>query len=59
MGICVDYNGPLHLQWSPRAIIKVREVKRSEFEKCQLDLLILRTNVDRDWEGIDRDIWVK
>ena len=46
------------LNWSPRAILKSREVKPSEYEKCLLELLILRADVDDDWDTIDRDIWV-
>jgi hypothetical protein len=56
MGISAPL-GPL--SWSPRAILKVREVKKAEFEKCQLELLILRQDVDYDWDVLNREIWVK
>ena len=54
--ICVPY-GPL--KWSPRAILKLREVKPVEFEKVHIKLMVLRAEVDHDWDGIDHDIWVK
>lgn len=52
--ICVPY-GPL--KWSPRAILKLREVKPVEFEKVHIKLMVLRAEVDHDWDGIDHDIW--
>ena len=57
MGICVETN-PI-LQWRPRAIKKLRDVNRLEFAICQLEKLYLRVDVEQDWDGIDRDIWVK
>ena len=48
--------GPM--EWHPRAILKSREVKPLEYEKSQLELLILREDVDRDWEELDQEIWV-
>ena len=48
--------GPL--KWSPRAIIKVRDVYPMEYEKCQLKLLILRAEIEHDWDKIEQDIWV-
>ena len=53
---CVPY-GPT--KWSPRPILKVREVKPVEFEKVHIKLMVLRAEVDHDWDGIDHEIWVK
>lgn len=47
------------MEWHPRAILKSREVKPREYEKSQLELLILREDVDRDWEDLDQEIWVQ
>ena len=47
------------MSWNPRAIIKLRDINRHAFEKLNLELVILRSEVDQDWDGIDRDIWVK
>ena len=47
------------MDWQPRPILKSREVKPREYEKSQLELLILREDVDRDWEDLDQEIWVK
>ena len=48
--------GPLN--WSPRAIVKVREIFPLEYEKCQLKLFILRAEIEQDWDKIQEDIWV-
>ena len=53
---CVPY-GPT--KWSPRPILKKREIKPVEFEKVHIKLMVLRAEVDHDWDGIDHDIWVK
>ena len=55
MGLTVPV---LPVKWRPRAILKLREVKRLDFEKFELKLLILRADVDTDWEDLDRSIWV-
>ena len=47
------------MDWQPRPIVKSREVKPQEYEKNQLELLILREEADRDWDGLDNEIWVK
>ena len=52
-------NVVMPMDWQPRPIIKSREVKPQEYEKNQLELMILRDEVDRDWDDIDNEIWVK
>ena len=46
-------------KWSPRAILKEREVKPQEFERCHIKLMVLRAEIEDDWEEIDDNIWVK
>ena len=55
MGLTVPV---LPVKWGPRAILKLREVNRSDFEKFEVKLLILRADVDTDWEDLDKSIWV-
>ena len=52
-------NVVMPMDWQPRPIIKSREVKPQEYEKNQLELMILRDEVDRDWDNLDNEIWVK
>ena len=56
MGLTVPV---LPVKWGPRAILKLREVNRSDFEKFEVKLLILRADVDTDWDDLDKSIWVK
>ena len=53
----ITHYGPL--KWSPRAILKVRDVKPQEFERSHIKLMALRAEIDNDWEEIEDDIWVK
>ena len=54
MGLTVPV---LPVKWGPRAILKLREVNRSDFEKFEVKLLILRADVDTDWDDLDKSIW--
>ena len=56
MGISIPH-GPIN--WRPRAILKNREINDLDFATCQLKLLVLRTEIELDWEDIQRDIWVR
>ena len=51
------FQGPM--KWSPRAILKSRDIEPVEFEKGHIKLMILRAEVDQEWDRIDSEIWVR
>ena len=46
------------IEWQPRPIVKSREAKPQEYEKNQLELMILKEEIHRDWEDLDQELWV-